>query len=243
MIQGAIFDMDGVLVDNLEYHIRAWQQLGREHGRDLSRDSIRRVFGQRNDEMISSLFGSRLSREVLGLYATRKEEIYRALMAPALEPVAGLLGLLAGLREAGMRSAVATSGPRENADLVMDGLSLRSYFDVIVTGDDVSRSKPHPDIFLLAARRMALPPESCVVFEDSSAGIEAAARAGCLCIALATTHSPKELQDYQTALIVSDFTTLSASGLSRRGTVTSVPQERKENDAKAKGGPAAGECL
>ncbi len=95
MIQGAIFDMDGVLVDNLEYHIRAWQQLGREHGRSLSRESVRRVFGQRNDEMIRSLFGSPLSRDVLLLYATRKEEIYRALMAPELAPVPGLARLLA----------------------------------------------------------------------------------------------------------------------------------------------------
>lgn len=213
MTQGAIFDMDGVLVDNLEYHIRAWQQLGSEQGRKLSRESIRRVFGQRNDEMIRSLFDSSLSRDVLVLYAARKEEIYRALMAPALTPVPGLPGLLDGLREAGMRTAVATSGPRENAHLVLDGLDLRRYFDAVVTGDDVSRSKPHPDIFLLAARRLGLPPEQCVVFEDSSSGIEAAARAGCRCIALATTHPASELRSYQTALVVPDFTTLSAQSL------------------------------
>jgi beta-phosphoglucomutase len=225
MSQGAIFDMDGVLVDNLEYHIRAWQQLGREHGRTLSREAVRRVFGQRNDEMIRSLFGSPLSRDVLLLYATRKEEIYRALMAPALTPVPGLPRLLAGLKEAGMSSAVATSGPRENANLVLDGLNLRQYFDAVITGDDVSRSKPHPDIFLLAARRIGLPPERCVVFEDSSAGIEAASRAGCLCIALSTTHPASELQAYRTALIVPDFTTLSASSLMDlpEGTVKTAP--------------------
>ncbi len=233
MIQGAIFDMDGVLVDNLEYHIRAWQQLGREHGRNLSRESVRRVFGQRNDEMIRSLFGSPLSRDVLLLYATRKEEIYRALMAPELAPVPGLVRLLAGLKEAGMRSAVATSGPRENASLVLDGLNLSQYFDAVITGDDVSRSKPHPDIFLLAARRIGLPPEQCVVFEDSSSGIEAASRAGCICIALSTTHPVAELEGYKTALIVPDFLTLTASKL--RGTVTSVPPEGKEGDAKSNG--------
>ena len=235
MIQGAIFDMDGVLVDNLEYHIRAWQQLGREHGRNLSRESIRRVFGQRNDEMIRSLFGSPLARDVLALYATRKEEVYRELMAQELTPVPGLPALLAGLKGAGMRSAVATSGPRENASLVLDGLNLRQYFDAVVTGDDVSRSKPHPDIFVFAARRLGLPPEQCVVFEDSSAGIEAASRAGCLCIALATTHPPSELQAYQTALIIPDFTMLSASSLKElpRGTVITVPQDRGKGDAKA----------
>jgi beta-phosphoglucomutase family hydrolase len=237
MIQGAIFDMDGVLLDNLEYHIQAWQQLGREHGRTLPREAVRRVFGQRNDEMIRSLLGSPLARDVLLLYETRKEEIYRALMAPALTPVPGLPRLLAGLKEGGMSSAVATSGPRENANLVLDGLNLRQYFDAVITGDDVSRSKPHPDIFLLAARRIGLPPERCVVFEDSSAGIEAASRAGCLCIALSTTHPASELQAYRTALIVPDFTTLSASSLMDLpgGTVTSVPEERKEGETKFKG--------
>ncbi len=198
----------------------------------MSRESIRRVFGQRNDQMIRSLFGSPLSRDALALYATRKEEIYRALMAPALTPVPGLPRLLADLKAAGMRSAVATSGPRENANLVLDGLNLRQYFDAIITGDDVSRSKPHPDIFLLAARRIGLPPKQCVVFEDSSSGIEAASRAGCLCIALSTTHAPSELQGYQTALIVPDFTTLTASSLSLWGTATTVPEEGERGDAK-----------
>jgi beta-phosphoglucomutase family hydrolase len=236
MIQGAIFDMDGVLVDNLEYHIRAWQQLGREHGRNLSRESVRRVFGQRNDEMIRSLFGSPLARDVLLLHATRKEEIYRALMAPELVQVPGLVTLLTDLRASGMRSAVATSGPRENASLVLDGLDIRRYFDAIITGDDVSRSKPHPDIFLLAARRIGLPPEQCVVFEDSSSGIEAASRAGSVCIALSTTHPASELQAYKTALIVPDFLALSPSMLKElRGTGTSVPPESKGGDAKSKG--------
>ncbi len=236
MIQGAIFDMDGVLVNNLEYHIRAWQQLGREHGRNLTPESVRRVFGRRNDEMIRSLFGSPLSRDVILLYATRKEDIYRALMAPELTPVPGLPMLLAVLKEAGMRSAVATSGPHENANLVLDGLNIRQYFDAVITGDDVSRSKPHPDIFLLAARRIGLPTEQCVVFEDSSAGIEAASRAGCLCIALSTTHRASELEAYRTALIIPDFTTLSVSVLKElRGTVASVPPEVEKGKAKSKG--------
>lgn len=225
MSQGAIFDMDGVLVDNVEYHIKAWQQLGREHGRNLSREHVRRVFGQRNDEMIRSLFGSPLSRDVVLLYATRKEEIYRALMAPELAPVPGLVRLLADLRASGIRSAVATSGPRENANLVLDGLHLRQHFDAIITGDDVSRSKPHPDIFLFAARRIGIPPGQCVVFEDSSSGIEAASRAGCACIALSTTHPASELQAYKTALIVPDFLTLSASSVKAlpSGTATAAP--------------------
>jgi beta-phosphoglucomutase len=146
-------------------------------------------------------------------------------MAPELAPVPGLVRLLADLRASGIRSAVATSGPRENANLVLDGLHLRQHFDAIITGDDVSRSKPHPDIFLFAARRIGIPPGQCVVFEDSSSGIEAASRAGCACIALSTTHPASELQAYKTALIVPDFLTLSASSVKAlpSGTATAAP--------------------
>ncbi len=213
MIEGAIFDMDGVLVDNLAYHVRAWQQLGRELGRVLKEDEIRAVFGQRNREMIGRLIGPGLREEDIPRLTERKEQIYRDTIAPELRPAAGLVDFLQRLRGAAIRCAVATSGPPANADFVLDRLAIRSFFAAVVTGADVTRSKPDPEIFLLAARRLGLPAERCVVFEDSTAGIEAARRAGCACIALATTHSAEELTKHQVARIVADFTTLNADDL------------------------------
>lgn len=205
MMQGAIFDMDGVLVDNVAYHVRAWQQLGREVGRNLEAHEIRGVFGQRNREMIRKLIGPELREEDIPRLTERKEQLYRDCIAPELCPVAGLSEYLRGLRIAGTRCAVATSGPRANVDFVLDGLAIRDCFDSVVTGADVSRSKPDPEIFLLAARRLGIPPEKCVVFEDSVAGIEAALRAGSACIALSTTHSPEELGRFRVERIVADF--------------------------------------
>ncbi len=210
MIEGAIFDMDGVLVDNARYHIRAWQQLGRELGKELAATDIRTVFGQRNREMLSALIGHPFSEEDSGSLAHRKEQIYRDLIAPEITPVPGLLQFLADLKEHGFTAAVATSGPRENVELVLKSLGLESYWKAVLTGADVSRSKPAPDIFLLAARRLELPASRCVVFEDSTAGIEAAASAGCCCIALSTTHTPEELKSCPALRIVPDFTPLRA---------------------------------
>ncbi len=215
MIEGAIFDMDGVLVDNLAYHVRAWQQLGRELGRSLTEDEIRAVFGQRNREMIGRLLGPGLREEDIPRLTERKEQIYRDGIALELQPVAGLGDFLQGLRGAAIRCAVASSGPPANVDFVLDKLAIRSFFAAVVTGADVTRSKPDPEIFLLAARRLGLPPDRCVVFEDSAAGIEGARRAGCLCIALATTHSPEELSAHQVARIVADFTTLNPDELKK----------------------------
>ncbi len=213
MIEGAIFDMDGVLVDNARYHIRAWQLLGKELGKSLTDEQVRSVFGQRNSEMLAALIGSSLSREQILEYGERKEAIYRELMAPALVPVPGLMELLSELRNEGFKMAVGTSGPEGNVNLVMAGLKLRPWFDVVLTGADVSRGKPDPDIFLLAAHRLELEPSQCVVFEDSPVGIEAARRAGSPCVALATTHSPEELRPLSTYRVIPDFRGLRTADL------------------------------
>ncbi len=216
MIEGAIFDMDGVLVDNARYHIRAWQQVGKELGKELAADDIRAVFGQRNREMLSALVGRPFSEEDSERHAQRKEQIYRDMIAPDLKPVPGLMQFLSDLKDHGIAAAVATSGPQENVELVLKSLRLESFWKAVVTGADVTRSKPAPDIFLLAALRLGLPPDHCVVFEDSTAGIEAAASAGCYCIALSTTHSPEELKSYPTLMIVPDFRSLRAIDIAAR---------------------------
>jgi HAD superfamily hydrolase (TIGR01509 family) len=120
---------------------------------------------------------------------------------------------LRDLNKEGFKTAVATSGPTENVNLVMDGLGLRTCFDVIVTGAEVARGKPEPDIFLLAARRMNFVPGECIVFEDSTVGIEGARRAGSPCIALATTHTKEELSACSAFRIISDFRSLRAADL------------------------------
>ncbi len=213
MIRGAIFDMDGVLVDNARYHIRAWQQLGRGLGKNLRDADIRRVFGQRNREMLAALTGLQFSGEELDRITRHKEELYRAIIGPEIVPALGLVEFLAQLRSAGFKTAVATSGPKENVEFVMNKLNLGRYFDAIATGGEVRHAKPAPDIFLLAAQRLCLPPQECVVFEDSTAGIEAAQTAGSPCIALSTTHTLEELTSTSAFKIITDFRSIGISDL------------------------------
>jgi len=213
MIQGAIFDMDGVLVDNLEFHLEAFQKFGREQGRNLTRGSIQAVFGRKNEDMLKILLGRELNREESDRFADRKEEIYRELIAPHLPDhvVPGLFDFLRELSESGIAAALATSGPMENVDLVLDRLEIRPYFRAVITGNQVSRGKPHPEAFLLAASRLGQAPESCVVFEDSISGIRAALNGGCFCVALSTTHPVSEIEPENPHLIIADFTELSLS--------------------------------
>ncbi len=215
MIRGAIFDMDGVLLDNLSYHLRAFQQLGREQGCELTQEQIEAVFGRKNDDMLRVLLDRELNRQELDVLADRKEAIYRDLARPDVGRlvVPGLLSFLDRLRGAGLHMAVATSGPRENVNLVFDGLGIGPYFSAVVTGRDVVRGKPHPDAFLLAAARLGLPASDCVVFEDSRSGIQAGLAAGARCVALATTHSATELQDLRPHRIIRDFRELTPQEL------------------------------
>lgn len=215
MTEGAIFDMDGVLVDNVKCHVRAWQQLGRELGRELTEQEIRALFGQRNKEILAALLGEPISDEEAERLGDRKEVIYRNLISAEVEPVAGLPEFLTDLKNEGMKLAVATSGPRENVDLVLRLLRFEHFFDAVVTGEEVVRSKPAPDIFLLAAERLNLHAGRCVVFEDSLAGIEAAHQAGSPCIALATTYGPAVVEKSSASRVISDFSGLRAADVRR----------------------------
>ncbi len=217
MIKGVIFDMDGVLLDNVSAHLEAFRRFGEEQGREVSNEDIYAAFGQKNDAMLASILGRELSDQEVERYGRRKEEIYRSLIRSSLgaHVVRGLPALLDRLRAAGLRMAVATSGPIENVDMVLDGLDLRSHFRTIVTGADVEHGKPHPEAFLEAARRLSLPPETCVVFEDSPSGVKAALRAGCRCVALTTTHRREQLSELGPHLIVDDFRGLELEELAR----------------------------
>ncbi len=216
LVKGAIFDMDGVLVDNAPFHIQAWQQLGRELGEELRAQDIRTVFGHRNREMLAALIGRPFSEEELDRLTAHKEEIYRSIIEPVLAPTPGLVEFLDQLVKLGLRTAVATSGPMENVSLVLEKLNLSPYFEAIATGGEVAQAKPAPDVFLLAAERLNLLPQECVVFEDSTAGIEAARRAGCACIALSTTHPIEELAHTSALKIVPDFRSVEIADLQRR---------------------------
>jgi len=215
MIKGAIFDMDGVLVDNLHFHLDAFQRFGEEQGQKLTRKDIQAVFGQRNEDMLRVLINKNLSKEESDRFADRKEEIYREMIGPTLKDhvVPGLLSFLQDLSEAGIHIALATSGPVKNVDFVLDGIRIRPYFEAIVTGDQVVHGKPHPEAFLLAASKIQTPPTECVVFEDSISGIRAAINGACKCVALTTTHSLAEIQAEAPHRIIADFTGMTRSAL------------------------------
>lgn len=205
-IEAVLFDMDGVLVDNHAYHVKAWQQFAGKHRLSLSEKEFDQYINGRTIEAaLEYFFGSRKSADKIEQLADEKEQLYRDLYKPDLQAVAGLQDVLKHLKEEGKRLAVVSSAMVPNIDMVLDGLNIRSYFDVVVHGSQVSNSKPAPDIYLHAAKKLSCKPQKCLVIEDSKAGIEAGWNAGMTVLALATTHTEEELQKFGVKHIVPDF--------------------------------------
>lgn len=206
--------MDGVLVNNLEIHRQAFAEFFRRYGVERTFDELSRVFGKGNDDIMGELMPADVVERVgIRQLGYEKEAIYREIYAPIITPQPGLLAFLAECEREGLRSAVGSSGYKANVDFVLDKCNIRRYFEATVAGDEVTRCKPDPEIYLTAAAKLGLAPCECIVFEDAEAGIEAAKRAGMKVVALATTFDREFLATTDADMIIGDFRDISVEQL------------------------------
>jgi beta-phosphoglucomutase family hydrolase len=192
VIEAVLWDLDGVLVDTARFHFQAWRQLFDELGRSFGEDEFRRTFGLRNDLIFRAELPDTSAEEMERL-SEHKEALFRRFAAGTVTPLPGALELVLRAGEGGRRMALVTSTPRANIDFVLGQTGLAEAFETIVAAEDVSRGKPDPEGYLLAAGRLGVPPERCLVIEDAPGGIEAGRRAGMQTLAVTTTHSREEL--------------------------------------------------
>ena len=190
----AIWDVDGTLVDTAEQHFRAWVELAKSIDKPFSRADFAATFGRRNPEIIRALFDSHADDRTVADLGDRKEQIYRA--AAQREGIALLPGvrqLLDGIKALGWPQAVGSSAPRANLELILAVTRTTADFAVVVAAEDTTRGKPDPQVFQVAAAKVGVPPERCVVFEDAVAGVAAAKAAGMKCVAVRFVgHHPAE---------------------------------------------------
>ena len=206
-IKAVIFDMDGTMVDNNEFHMRAFQEFCRRHGKILSDEEFMDKFvGRQNNHLMPMVFGEDLSQEEVEAYGDEKEAIYREMYADHIRPVFGLHDFLKLLKEKDIKVAIATGANEANRKFVLQKLDLIHTFDEIVGSEEIKHGKPEPDIFLATAEKLGISPEKCIVFEDAPAGITAAKRAGMEAVALTTTHTEDELKEAD--VVVKDFAEL-----------------------------------
>ncbi|MBG83116.1 MAG: hypothetical protein CMJ40_01055 [Phycisphaerae bacterium] len=208
----AIFDLDGTLVDTYDAHMKSWQDISRIIGHDLKESEFARQFGRTNDPIIRELYewaGRPVpTADEIHEYADRKEADFRSMVQDHFPEMPGATALLESLHANNWRLAGGTSAPVPNAELFREKLGCGRLFETIVTGDDVEHGKPDPEVFLLAASRLRVPPSSCVVVEDAAAGVEAARRAGMASVGFCSKgRTPEELADAD--LVVSSLEALS----------------------------------
>jgi HAD superfamily hydrolase (TIGR01509 family) len=193
MIEAIIFDMDGVLSDTQPIHSRVESDLLRQYGIELSPEEITREFaGVTGEEMFPRIF-SRSGKPVddLGKVIERKWLMVEEASRGNVLPIPGALDLVAAFRERGLPLAVASASRHSYIEMALRELGLSESFNAIVSSDDVAHGKPAPDVFLLAAKRLGVAPQSCLVIEDGVSGMRAAKSAGMYCIGLVSSDGDR----------------------------------------------------
>jgi HAD superfamily hydrolase (TIGR01509 family) len=206
--KAAIFDMDGVLMDNNPWHIDAWIEFASRYGFVMTRDEVEASFGNTNRDYLLKLFGKHLPQDDVERMAEEKEAIYRSSIRNLMKPLPGLIPFLGSLRESGFSIGIVTGGPMSNVGFVLTQLGISGYFEQVVHDALVKKGKPDPEGYLLAANMLRVDPSDCVVFEDSANGVMAAVAAGMRVVGINTGGKPEKLG--KAHMICDDFTDITA---------------------------------
>jgi len=212
--QAAVFDMDGVLVNNARFHREAWRRLAREEGFALTDPEFwRQAIGRPVEEAVPRILGRPVPPAEAARLAARKTALYHELADGHAAPVPGVVEFVRALAARGVPRALATSAVADSAARILEGVGLAGAFPVQVTAGQVRHGKPDPEVYLTVAARLGVPAAACIVFEDAVVGVEAAHRAGMAVVGLTTAHGGVELRDAGATWTAPDFTGLTWAAL------------------------------
>ncbi len=184
MIKAILFDLDGLMVDSEPHSLASWKAVLQERGATLDQLAVDSILGLRIDATARTLIDKYHLPDTVQALSDAKTEYQIAHLGGNVKPMPGLLELLDEIDRRGLQKAVASSGMRRYVEAVLRATGLLDRFSVIITGDQVARGKPAPDVFLAAARALSIEPQYCLVLEDAPAGVQAAKAAGMLCFAV-----------------------------------------------------------
>ncbi len=199
--------MDGVLVDTEEYICEAAVKFFKERGLIVSPDDFTPFVGAGEDRYLGGVADKyHLTISDISAAKLRTYAIYGELVKNRLKPMAGVVDFIHESKRRGLRLAVATSADKVKMEINLHEMDLdHGEFDALINGLDVDRKKPFPDIYELAAGKLGLRPDDCVIIEDALNGVQAAKAAGAFCIGITSSFSAEALKAEGADLVVSDF--------------------------------------
>jgi len=200
-MKAVIFDMDGVIIDSEPIHFEVDMQNMKDLGCNISVEELEKYVGTTNEYMFTDIkknYNIRKSVEEIINY--RVEMAKNMIIQSDLEPIEGIRALLSDLKHKNIPTAIASSSSRDLIDVVISKFKLQDYFKYILSGEEVEKGKPAPDVYVETAKKLGIPPKDCIVIEDSKNGVLAAKAAGMKCIGFQNINSGN--QDLSKADIV-----------------------------------------
>jgi beta-phosphoglucomutase len=201
-----LFDLNGTMINDMPYHIKAWHRILTGLGTDISLERMKEECYGKNEELVERIFPGRFSASEKTEMSLAKEKNYQEEFKKELRLIEGLHNFLQDSHKAEIKMAIGTAAIMDNVDFVLDGIGIRHYIDAIVSANDVHTSKPHPETFLKCAEALGIAPEDCLVFEDTTKGAECAFNAGMDCVIITTLHHPEEFSTNKNVIgFISNF--------------------------------------
>ena len=204
-----LFDLNGTMINDMSYHIRAWYRIVNELGANISIERVKEECYGKNHELLERVFPGRFSEEEKNAMSIEKEKQYQSEFKPHLELLPGLPFFLEQAYQAGIKMAIGSAAIMFNIDFVLDNLGIRKYFGALIGADDVRKSKPDPETFLNCAEQLNIKPADCIVFEDAPKGVESALNAGMETVVITLMHEKEDFLQYPNVTrFIKDYTEL-----------------------------------
>lgn len=198
--KGAIFDVDGVLIDTTQIHFLSWREIFKKYNIDFTFDDFKeKIDGLPREKGIKKILPGVTYQEIKKIASQKQKYFINFLKKNKIKKIKGIKNFLMSLKQKKIKVAIASSSKNAKRNLIKVGLYF--LFDIDAKGFEIKRGKPHPDIFLKAARLLKISPSDCVVFEDAQAGIDAAKKAGMKCIGIIRNKTKLRNAD----ILIKDF--------------------------------------
>lgn len=207
-----LFDMDGVIAHTNPYHAKAFEAFLDNYKISYSLlEFEQHMYGKHNSYIMSHFFKRPIAGDELIALENEKEALFREIYAQYIEAIPGYIPFLKSLKQNKIKTAVATSAPRANMDLIIDGLQIRNMMESFMSSENVNRHKPDPEIYIASAARLNVATERCIVFEDSYSGVSAALNANMKVVGVLSSHTKDELPPCD--FYITDYSDIQLPGL------------------------------